>query len=362
MERIYLPLFIVACLIFASPIMGQKRVLLEKYTSAFCGNCANAHLIAYELKANNPELILVFHHSSVDGMATEHSAEWREGLNVLGTPYGMVDRVGDSPFNLAVNPVQWENKILDRLDEPAVLSIDMEGAYEVASRKLELEIAMDFSTLPPDGEMRLNVMVVEDSVVGNGLGWDQSNYFNEVEGHPLEGFGQPIYNYKHNNVLRAILDGTWGTPGIFPEEISLDAVYRQSYTYVLPQEFDENNIRLVASVSMHDEEDLLNRQVLNANEIHLFGPEIITAAEEVDLQNELTFEVYPNPTKEKVWIRTNATNIPVLELLDQTGRQLRMSYDFDLSQSLSVKNLAAGVYFLRIKMNEAVITKKIVIQ
>lgn len=362
MERISLSFFVAVYLIFACPVMGQKRVLLEKYTSAYCGNCANAHLIAYELKANNPELILVFHHSAVDGMATEHSAEWREGLNVLGTPYGMVDRVGDSPFNLAVNPVQWENKILDRLDEPEVLSIDVEGTYEVANRKLEVEVAMDFSSLPPEGELRLNVMVVEDSVIGNGLGWDQSNYFNGVEGHPLQGLGQPIYDYPHNNVLRAILDGTWGTTGVFPEEINLDAVYRHRYIYMLPEEFNERKTRLVVSVSMHDEDDLLNRQVLNANEFHLFGSEIITDSEEVLLKAGIQLEVYPNPARDHFWINTGESFIHHLELLDQTGRPVQSYVDFDVSRPLSLERFPAGVYLLRVKNDKNVALKKIVVQ
>lgn len=362
MEKIYTPFFIALFLIFLHPLQGQKRVLLEKYTSAFCGNCPNAHLIAYELKENIPELILVFHHSAVDGMATEHSAEWREGLNVLGTPYGMVDRVGDSPFNLAVNPVQWENKILDRLDEPEVLNIDVGGTYEVASRKLEVEIALDFSSLPPDGELRLNVMVVEDSVVGQGLGWDQSNYFNQVQGHPLEGLGQPIYDYKHNNVLRAILDGTWGTAGVFPEELSLDAVYRYSYTYDMPEEFNERNVRLVVSVSMHDETDLLNRQVLNANEFHLFGSEIVTDTEEVLAKEDIQIEVYPNPVRNHLWISTGESLIPYLELLDQTGRPVQSYVDFDVSRPLSLEHFPAGVYILRVKNEQRVTLLKIVIQ
>lgn len=361
MEKIYAPFFIAFLLIFTHPLLSQKRVLLEKYTSAFCGSCPNGHLIAYQLKAENPNLILVFHHSAVDGMATEHSAEWREGLNVLGTPYGMVDRVGDTPFTLAVNPVQWENKVLDRLDEPEVLNIQIEGSYQVASRKLEVDVSLDFSSLPPEGEIRLNAMIVEDSVVGSGLGWDQSNYFNEVDGHPLEGLGQPIYDYKHNNVLRAILDGTWGTPNVFPEEIDLDAVYHHQYTYIIPEAFNEQNIRLVISASMHDEEDLLNRQVLNANEFSLFGPEIVTAVNELAQDLAKKIEVFPNPANEQLWLKTDRPNIPIVELLDQTGRSLANYPDFDTSQALNTSGLNAGIYFIRLKLEEGVAVKKVMI-
>lgn len=362
MEKIYTPFFIALLFLFVSPLHGQKRVLLEKYTSAFCGNCPNAHLIAQQLEEENPELILVFFHSAVDGMGTEQSAEWRDELNVLGTPYGMIDRTGTTPFNLAVNPVQWENKILDRLDEPEVVNIEIDGTYEVASRKLEIEVAMDFSSLPPEGEMRLNVMIVEDSLVGEGLGWDQSNYYNEVDGHPLQGLGQPIYDYTHNNVLRAILDDTWGTAGVFPEEINLDATYHHSYTYVIPQEFNEKNIRLVAAVAMFDEEDLLNRQVLNANEFQLFGSSIVTSTDEPEVGEELAVEVYPNPTREQLWVKTASSNIPVLEILDQTGRLLRSHLDFDTGKALNMSGLHPGVYFVRMKLNEGVAVRKVLVK
>ena len=342
---------------------AQKRVLLEKYTSAFCGNCPNAHLIAEDLKAEFPELILVFHHSTVDGMGNPYSTEWRDSLNVLGTPFGMVDRSGPNAFNLAVNPVVWNSRVQDRLDEPETVQIELNGSYTRANRMLELEVSSTFTEEITAEDLRLSIMIVEDSLIGSGFGWDQSNYFNNEVGHPLYNLGQPILDYPHHHVLREILDGTWGTPGIFPTEPELNSTYSYTYSYQLPAEYNEDKIQIVALVSNYDSEDILNRQVLNAAEVPMIGGSLVTSVEETELVTD-QLQVYPNPAKDHLWIGGDfaAGQQLNVELLDQHGRQVQAVRGFDANQVLDISKLTAGVYVLRVQLEDRLLTKKVLIQ
>ena len=349
--------------VLSTGLFAQKRVLLEKYTSAFCGNCPNGHVIANDLKATYPELILVFHHSSVDGMGNPFSTEWRDSFNVLGTPYAMVDRFGMNPFNIAVNPVQWDGRIQDQLDEPAVVDLEIEGEYTVAHRRLDLNISARFSSLPEGDDLRLNVMIVEDSLTGSGFGWDQSNYYNESPGHPLEGLGQPIYNYHHNNVLREVLDGPWGTADVFPSNPELNVPYNHSYTYYLPIDYKAENSRVVVFVSNYDLDDILNRKILNANEVSLIGPSIVTDTEEELAAASPAVFLYPNPAKDRFWVDSEllAKGIESMELLDQTGRNLLYLQNWNNDDGVDISDLSPGAYYVRLQLRDGVVMEKVVV-
>ena len=352
MKKIVLLLFILAgpfLLSHAQP----KRILLEKYTSAFCGACPNAHLIAEELAAAYPELILAFHHSSVDGMANSNSTEWRDGFGVLGTPMGMVGRSGPGAGQIAVLPHLWEERILEQLNEPAYVGLELRGSYNPFSRMLSLDVAGTFTERPPAGELRLNLMITEDSVIHAGYGFDQSNYFNDVEGHPLYGLGQPIYFYPHHHVVREIVDGTWGTSGVFPPQPELGQVYHHHYDYFLPWNWNQEKARLVAFVSLYDEQNLFQRQVLNVVEHPLYAL-VATAVEEPESQ---AFRVSPNPATEMLRLELPALTHRV-ELLTLTGQSAYAQSVRSEKHEVDVSNLKPGLYLVRAYTAAGILVRK----
>lgn len=333
----------------------QKRVLLEKYTSAFCGACPNAHLIAEELAGAYPELSLAFHHSSVDGMANPNSMEWRDGFGVPGTPMGMVGRKGPDSGQIAVLPQLWEERILEQLHEPAYVGLELQGSYNPASRVLSLDVSCTFTERPPAGELRLNLMVTEDSVIHAGNGFDQSNYFNEVEGHALYGLGQPIYFYPHHHVVREIVDGTWGTTGVFPLQPEPGQVYPHHYDYFVPWNWDQEKIRLLVFVSLYNEQDLQQRQALNVAELPLYNL-VATAAEEPNAEAQ-AFRVYPNPAVDRLQVELPPhTHRIVLHTL--TGRAAYAREARSGLHEIDISGLPSGLYWVRAYTDKGSLARK----
>lgn len=344
--------------VYLSAGAQQKRILLEKYTSAFCGSCPNGHLIAEELAAAYPELVLAFHHSSVDGMANPYSTEWRNNFGVLGTPMGMVDRSGPAANQIAVHPLQWEDRILERLAGPACVGLEIQGAYHPVSRELSIDIASTFTERPPGGELRLNLMITEDSVIHAGFGFDQSNYYNEVEGHPLFGLGQPIYFYPHHHVVREIVDGAWGTAGVFPEQPVPGQAYTHHYDYTVPWEWRHEKVNLVLFVSLYEEEDVMQRQVLNVVELPLFDL-LATAAEAPPAEAE-KFSVFPNPAAGNVHFRVPPGTYRI-ELYTASGK-LAFSQDGRAGTiQADISGMASGLYLARALTPGGIFTQKIAI-
>ncbi|MCB9291903.1 MAG: Omp28-related outer membrane protein [Lewinellaceae bacterium] len=183
----------------------------------------------------------------------------------------------------------------------ACVGLEIQGAYHPVSRELSIDIASTFTERPPGGELRLNLMITEDSVIHAGFGFDQSNYYNEVEGHPLFGMGQPIYFYPHHHVVREIVDGAWGTVSVFPEQPVPGQAYTHHYDYTVPWEWRHEKVNLVLFVSLYEEEDVMQRQVLNVVELPLFDL-LATAAEAPPAEAE-KFSVFPNPAAGNVHFR-----------------------------------------------------------
>lgn len=349
------------CLL-AGPLLQSnaqpKRVLLEKYTSAFCGACPNAHLIAEELAAAYPELILAFHHSSVDGMANPYSTEWRDGFGVPGTAMGMVNRSGPTANQIATLAPNWEDRILEQLHEPAYVELGMEGSYNPSTRELSIEVSGAFTQRPPAGELRLNLMITEDSVIHAGFGFDQSNYFNDVEGHPLYGLGQPIYFYPHHHVVREIVDGAWGTAGVFPGIPEPGQAYSRHYDYFVPWAWDQEKVNLVVFVSLFSADDLMERQVLNVIQQPLCSL-VATAVDEPEDANP-DFRVFPNPAAGKLQVEL-PSNTSWLRLCTLAGKTVYSATALPGRQEIDVSGLAAGLYLVRVHTDSGISVKKIII-
>jgi hypothetical protein len=352
---------IILCfVIFSSNLFAQKKVLLEKYTSAFCGACPNGHLIAESIKDDYPDnLILAFHHSSVDGMANANSTEWKNDFEVPGTPMAIIDRTAPAGQAIPVFSGAWEARVVERFSLPKTTNIELEGSYDPASRFLSLDVGVDFLSPPEDGDLRLNLMVLEDSVIQSGLGFDQSNYYNEVEGHPLYGLGQPIYFYPHHHVVRDIVDDTWGTSGVFPDLPEAGIVYTHQYEYELSADWADEFVKLVVFVSLFDEEALEQREVLDVVELSL-SELIPNAAEGVNAAKK-KLKVFPNPSSGQLRIETPA-GYTRLALFDATGRMVLQLPDTTYpSIQLNLSAIGKGVYVLRAYTTEGIQSQRIIV-
>ncbi|MGB3608158.1 MAG: T9SS type A sorting domain-containing protein [Psychroserpens sp.] len=76
------------------------------------------------------------------------------------------------------------------------------------------------------------------------------------------------------------------------------------------------------------------------------------------LVNEPRFSVYPNPSKDSVYVSTNL-QIQELTLFDLLGKEVLKNKN---SSSFSVAHLGAGTYILKILALEGTFTKKVIVE
>lgn len=357
MKNIITLLFIIGLL---SSVTAQKRVLMEKFTTANCGSCPNAALLIKDFQDQYPGTIWVSHHKPTTWMDyplqnDQSNLLWGD-LTILGQPWGMVDRAPIAT-NIVHSVPKWTDLMAQQAVQPYYANLAIQNVtYDIENRTFDFGIEVNFEELPDAGAFRVTAIILEDSVVGP----PQNNYFNDNEGHPLFGLGHPIPNYVHRNVARTILDHHWGTSGVVPNNPEVGLPYVQEYSYTVPEEYDVAQIKVVAVLSYYDEATVVNRQVLNATETRLSDVvEISTSTNDLISETDLA-RVFPNPASTILEVQFSA--LPdQLFLLDSQGRQLKSWAPSSLNTVISTNSLTNGLYLLQVQYGDKLVTKKVVI-
>lgn len=343
-------------------IYADKKVLIEEFSTAPCGYCPDGHIILDDIINRYGNVIGVIHHSGYmsDSMTIPISAELAD-LFAQGAPSACIDRIHwPGNIRLATARTGWQAHTLESFMRPSPLDIILHPGWDYPARRIDIIAEFNFIDYAYPGDLRVNLFVVEDSVVGVGDGYDQSNYFNDTPGHPLFGKGDPIKGYVHNHVMRHSLTSTLGDEGIIPNNPAPGTKITKNYSWTVPDYIKPDNISIVAFVSYFDGEtyDILNAESLSG---------IASGVE--DHQDIAGLNAYPNPASEYVEVRYtgNDTGINYFELYDIFGCIVRTMEITPGAEPgvcygrIKIDDLLPGVYFIRANNGGKVYTHKITI-
>jgi len=90
--------------------------------------------------------------------------------------------------------------------------------------------------------------------------------------------------------------------------------------------------------------------------VYSFCPEI--EVNTTDLNTELDWEVYPNPTSDILTIKLNEINSAEFRLLSMNGQTVRTGIINDQDQKIDVSDLSKGIYMLFLLTDEGIATKR----
>jgi hypothetical protein len=343
MKKIF-TLLLCTLLSAAGSVFAQapKKVILEDYTGAWCGYCPRGLTYSNAIENQYPNVIPLGIHqgssASSDAMATTYTNTLC-GFLTTGFPTGGVDRykfTGQTTVALSTN--LWAQKCLTRLNTSAPLNVYINSTYNSSTRVVDVTVISNF-VAGAVGDLRVHCLLVEDSVVGSGPGWDQHNYMGVGCGatdpsSPWYSFPCTITGYSHRHVVRQNLANyTWGEAGIIPDPAAPGQNYSKTFTYTLPASWDDSKMEIVAFVSRYGTADS-SRYILNCNKVGLGGsvlgvPEPIAGTSKVSGLEQN----YPNPFSDVTNINftlAGQTSL-TLKVYDILGKEVATLADEKLS-------------------------------
>lgn len=342
---------------------APRGILVEKITSAGCPGCPNGTLMLEDLAQQYPEVIPVAIHLHdqwhVDQMANA------DGDTILAhywwaQPTAMIDRVRfTDQSRMTLLSGIWGSKIAERQAAPLEVSLGATTTYNASSRSLSIDV-QGLVLSPLSGEIRVNAYIVESPVVGQGLGYDQLNGFDNSTGHPLAGMGNPIIGYQHKWVLRDMLGGPWGTAGVIPNSPGANTSFNHNFTTTLSNDWDDNHTSIVVLVQHFDADDEA-RSILNSISLGM-NDNVLLNAEEA-LSANASFRIYPHPVQEQAVIGLPPGEIDGIRLVDLQGRIVWEKNDVLSVEQFSRNDLPAGMYLLQgLREGKVRISEKMVLR
>lgn len=216
---------------YIKPADVGRKVLIEDFTGQRCINCPNAtdeieHLQETYGKDN---LIAVGIHSGplgfkgtakAVGLATDLGDTYYYHWNIDAQPKGKINRGANSDY------ATWQGQVNTLIQTQAPLILYVYNQYDEASRQVNIHVQTQGTTGTTTGKLQL--WVVEDSIVAMQMMPD----------------GSTSKDYVHNHVLRAAVNGDWGTDVTVNEA----EVKSQDFTYTLDEKWVPKHTSIVAFI------------------------------------------------------------------------------------------------------------------
>jgi hypothetical protein len=340
----------------------QKKILMEKISSAGCGGCGYGDYIIDSLMQLNSNVIPVVIHwhnaTHIDSLTSP------DGDSILAdylaiSPSAMFDRKKYSDLNWIATSFldDWQYRIDERSLDPVAVNVDGVTSYNPATRELTVDVSGEF-LITTAGDIRVNAYITENHLVGSGPGWDQDNSFHTWPGHPMEGMGHPMTNYHHNHVVRKMMGGHFGAAGIIPNPVNPNDTFAHTFQYTLDPEWNDNEIEVVVMVQMYHA-DSSRREILNARLLPVTGSPV-----SIDEVEAAQFNIYPNPGTGIFQVQIENNGEPVLaEVFDLTGRKVTTQMcSGNATTPLDLSKNEKGIYTIRLLINSKVVVRKIILQ
>ena len=226
-----------------------KNVLIEEFTGVYCYTCPFAHEIVADIIATNPGRIAatnvhshhygIYDNPDVMGNLYDFRTEDGDSLVVLlggvtSVPSGAVDRKifsGETAI-ISQNRDLWEGYVNEQLMETVPVNIEMEAAFDSETRNLQVVVELNY--LEDISETNfMSLILTENNII------DKQDTDTGI-----------VEDYVHQHILRKILTAPEGNP--ITTILEPGRVYIRLFNYILPTDWNENNMDVIAIVHERD--------------------------------------------------------------------------------------------------------------
>jgi len=349
------------------PAQG-KVVVGEEGTGTWCPWCVRGTVFMDQYAADyGPYWIGIAVHNG-DPMAV---VDYDTGLGALisGYPSSVVDRGSD------VDPSAMSTDFFTRLQIAPAAQMVTGATWDAGTRELNVSVTAVFDQAATNA-YKMVCVLTEDGVTGTDSGYDQANAYAGGSNGPMGGFELlpspvPASQMVYNHVARAITPSFSGDNTCFPALINAGDSVTNNYLFVLPADWDENEIHIVGMlVDPSAKIDNATKATITEAVANGFINGCSTASI-VDMtapQLDDVLKIYPNPatTTTTIEINVKQESDVQLSIIDMTGKQIA-SEDYGTisvasTVTLNTSNLNPGVYLVELTVNNQKTTKRLIVK
>ncbi|MEY4905374.1 MAG: hypothetical protein RLZZ292_3189 [Bacteroidota bacterium] len=338
---------------------GYRKPVFEEATGTWCTWCPRGAVFMDSIASIYKEEFI--------GVAVHNNDPMRVApynLGLTSTPGfgGFPSIIGDR--KRIVDPYGIFYLYEDRKAALTPFDVSHTVAFDSISRKATIVVTAKSYTNMTGVDFRINAVLTEDNVKGTISGYNQVNAYSGGANGVMGGFELlpnpvPASKMHYNFVGRALLGDYVGTANSIPNAIKDGDVYTHTYTYTVPATMNVKNMKVVSLVLNNKDGSVMNgniRTLLNATSVGV-----------AEFFDNLSLNVYPNPMQNEATIELNTenttnVNIRIFNLLGQTvALQDYGKLSGFQKLSLSTNHLTNGTYFLFVKTDNGLASRKIII-
>ena len=256
----------------------QKRTVMEEFTGTWCHNCVRGIVGIQRLEEQYGDRFIAIAMHSEDPMqvdAYKYSNFYRERMKILGgLPSCSIDRLIDCDPYCGFNTTGdfLTDQLVDyALQVKAVADVSVSAALD-GQGGVGCSVATAFGYASPDAHYSLMLVLLADSLTGEGQQWQQRNGYNDYTGQdpaltPYAGIGQYIRDITFSHVAIDVSGVDGGIEGSILAPLESHRQQQFDYTFDISQNplvQDLTKLHVVAMLL-----DTRTGQVVNAAICHV---------------------------------------------------------------------------------------------
>jgi hypothetical protein len=341
------------------PAPGRK-VVIEEATGTWCQWCPRGAVMLKYMEDNYPELIAPIAVHNGDPMKVTAYDAWM-GTQIGGYPSGLVDRAQVNG-SVALDPLEFESAfMLETAKAPHAL-VTQDVGYNATTHKATIISHVHFVDAISD-DLRLAVVITEDSVKGTATTYNQANAYGNNANGPMGGFEGlattvPAAAMIYNHVNRALLGAATGVVGSLPAPLTAGLDIDYTNTFTVPTTYHLNKMSIITMVINNTTGEIVNAERTPIPFGFVATHEAVTPIE---------MNVFPNPVSNVVNVKFTlpaASDVRV-NINDINGKILMENFYSNLSgdqqMAIPVGKIPAGTYLLTVSAKGQSSTQQVVI-
>ncbi len=338
----------------------DRAFVVEEGTGTWCGFCPRGAVGLESITMAHDDAIGIAVHNGDPMDFGDYDATLFTAMGATGYPFSGVNRT----FETDPNAADLETAYQAEKTKLVPASLEATAVMNTATRELTVDVNTNILAALMPGEYRVNVILTEDGVTGTGSGFAQVNYYANNAIGPMGGYENladpvPAADMVYDHVARELMGGYNGDAGSFPTDATNNDSPTAQYTTTLSTGFDEGKMHAVAILI-----DMETGEIVNSTTTSI---ELFTPVSTKDLyQNDLA-KVFPNPFSDvtNIELTLNELENVTVEVMNAVGQRVAFKDYGQLTGELILPfngaNLENGIYFFHIRLNETLITKKVLL-